>query len=985
MNRPRMWTLSVRSVGVLLLLAAQPFAGQFFAGLAPGRPTVGTAWGQDKAEPATPEENAEASSFDSARWEALSSRLAGDDLSAQATAWEQLESWLNAVGGRIVDGETPASDPAVDSAIPAESARLAHEERRQLTQAMAELATRVDETALAIRLLEAVGRVGTADVVPMLTSIWAGSSEGVRDLRRQDAARAALVRIPGAAAGFVCLHRMNTATTRADLLGALETLTPKLEAGHSPTIHDDARSAFQELLSEPPDFADKATREAARIAWTAIARAQDVPQLWGLRTEDPASSAEVAAVVRAIARIARVTPDALAELLPILFEIAPSPAANRELARIAIGVDPSGAYARIRRAWLNPDESWRDAWRLLVELPESHHSFVVTDAMAAKDVRVRKEALRAFLIRGSRYRRMGRGVREAELHDPTRAGSVRQLALACLNGPGDDAEGGSAEGDSATDGDAPEQPSDPELNALALEVLGTYATAAHVRVIAQWAGRRGPERKTAQSILSALSFRGSSQALLEAARDSSLDEGIRAATIRALGDREYEPAAMAFADWISSGSGQIRNAAVRALGPIAGLPHLDRLMACHQSETDARIRVQIRDVMIGICVHNLSEERRADPFATYYDNTPPDNQPARVSLLEGLQRVGGTRALGTVQRALSDNAPEIRNAAFRALTRWSTGDALPPLRTVILANLAGDGANTPEAMKRRVLAVRAYLRLLGQPGGGRGESIVSRIREVEAAFDTDLRRRALTAVSSLARADALVYAESQLRIPGVRAEAEIAVLQIASRVYPLEPERAEAALLSLTEAEASTDLTRQRVEQWLATARQYRGYVGAWRFAGPYRSNGKSAVDLLRMEWPPERGQAVRWAAFGNQKGDSPWIQNLESLNSDPNQVVYLECEVYSEVSRDAIARAGSDDGLKVWVHRQLVHENNVTRGFTAGQDEFKIRLEEGWNPVRVKVSQGGGGWMFSLQLLDADGTPWREVRLRRGDGADER
>ena len=39
-------------------------------------------------------------------------------------------------------------------------------------------------------------------------------------------------------------------------------------------------------------------------------------------------------------------------------------------------------------------------------------------------------------------------------------------------------------------------------------------------------------------------------------------------------------------------------------------------------------------------------------------------------------------------------------------------------------------------------------------------------------------------------------------------------------------------------------------------------------------------------------------------------------------------------------------------------------------EDKAKARLAKGWNPVLVKVTQGGGEWEVSLRIVTPDGSP---------------
>ena len=72
----------------------------------------------------------------------------------------------------------------------------------------------------------------------------------------------------------------------------------------------------------------------------------------------------------------------------------------------------------------------------------------------------------------------------------------------------------------------------------------------------------------------------------------------------------------------------------------------------------------------------------------------------------------------------------------------------------------------------------------------------------------------------------------------------------------------------------------------------------------------------------------------------------------------------------DAVVRVGSDDGVKVWVNGEAVHEHNVDRGAALDDDQAPARLKAGKNTLLVQITQGGGGWVFCLRLTRPDGVP---------------
>jgi hypothetical protein len=74
-----------------------------------------------------------------------------------------------------------------------------------------------------------------------------------------------------------------------------------------------------------------------------------------------------------------------------------------------------------------------------------------------------------------------------------------------------------------------------------------------------------------------------------------------------------------------------------------------------------------------------------------------------------------------------------------------------------------------------------------------------------------------------------------------------------------------------------------------------------------------------------------------------------------------------SEKEQKIKAYVGSDDGVKVWVNGELVHENKVSRPVEVDNDEFTARLRAGQNSILLKISQLGGPWGFILRYAEVE------------------
>ena len=82
--------------------------------------------------------------------------------------------------------------------------------------------------------------------------------------------------------------------------------------------------------------------------------------------------------------------------------------------------------------------------------------------------------------------------------------------------------------------------------------------------------------------------------------------------------------------------------------------------------------------------------------------------------------------------------------------------------------------------------------------------------------------------------------------------------------------------------------------------------------------------------------------------------------------VGYAYTEVESIHAREAHLRCGSDDGVRIWINGEIVHSNDVIRGYAPGSDQLRVQLKSGVNRILVKITQGTGGWGFGVGLSKA-------------------
>jgi CubicO group peptidase (beta-lactamase class C family) len=85
-------------------------------------------------------------------------------------------------------------------------------------------------------------------------------------------------------------------------------------------------------------------------------------------------------------------------------------------------------------------------------------------------------------------------------------------------------------------------------------------------------------------------------------------------------------------------------------------------------------------------------------------------------------------------------------------------------------------------------------------------------------------------------------------------------------------------------------------------------------------------------------------------------------------KAAYVYTEIYSDESQTCAFYLGSDDGVKVWLNGELIHENDVGRALSPRQDYFTGELNKGSNRLLVKVTDMVRNWALIVEAFDSGG-----------------
>jgi HEAT repeat protein len=330
----------------------------------------------------------------------------------------------------------------------------------------------------------------------------------------------------------------------------------------------------------------------------------------------------------------------------------------------------------------------------------------------------------------------------------------------------------------------------------ALTALGTLGDDSVVGLLAEQAASGvGPKRNAARESLLLLNRGPVSAKMLAALK--SLPPPAKAEVIRALAGREDRSTVPALMDVAETGSEVERTAAFQALGQLAGSAEIPRLMEIiKEAHTD--------DARSGAADALNSIFQRAQPNATFdltaFVSAVRSGSPdIRLALLPICSAVAQPPVRDALRAAASDADPNIRDAGIHALCDTKDPALLPDL-----IKLAQD-TNQPTV---RVLAIRGCVRLTTQE-----ESVqlpdASKLETLSALLQTPLntqeKQMVLSGLGAVADLKALDIAQGMLDDSSVHAEAENAIIQIASRISKPHPNKARAALRKIVQETANPD------------------------------------------------------------------------------------------------------------------------------------------------------------------------------------
>ena len=339
----------------------------------------------------------------------------------------------------------------------------------------------------------------------------------------------------------------------------------------------------------------------------------------------------------------------------------------------------------------------------------------------------------------------------------------------------------------------------PEVKLAAVRAAARLGDASSIDVLAQLLKIDDDISKAAIQSLRDLQGNGVVEALTKVA--GSGEPAVRAGILAVLGERNESSALSMMYKAAEDQDGNVRAAAIKGLGLLAGPQDLARLVEIliAQKNNGERDRLSWAIANTGLKIKDADERT-----AAVIQGLAKADDAAKCNLLNALSKMGGNKAIAAVKSFLADSNADIKKAAIRALSDWI--DAAPMKDVLELVK-----TSTEESHK--ILALRGYIRMAGlEKNKPVKERLAWYSQALELASRPEEKRAALGGLDQIGHLDALKLVEGYLNDEKIRNEALSAYARIADRIGNSKKEEARAALQKVIESTKDQGLINRAKE-----------------------------------------------------------------------------------------------------------------------------------------------------------------------------
>jgi len=309
---------------------------------------------------------------------------------------------------------------------------------------------------------------------------------------------------------------------------------------------------------------------------------------------------------------------------------------------------------------------------------------------------------------------------------------------------------------------------DDAVRIAACKALTSLGDATAVPALLKKSGSdQAQEAEAARASLALLPDKNVNPALLEQLKTAEAPQ--KTEIIRTLAARQAKDSIPVLLTLARDTDASLRSESCKALGVLAGAAELPALVELLVTPPAPDERPTIADTIAAVTQRVPEGPERTQPLLDALSKT--QDAPTKVVVLGVLGKIADPASLEALRAAVKDPAPEVQDAAVRALAAWPTSAPLDDLLVL---------ARTGNTEVRKVLALRGYIRLLGIASDRPAEAILQGYTDALAlAAQPDEKRAVLAGLSTLTTPAALNLALTLLPNAELQNEAAMAIIKIA--------------------------------------------------------------------------------------------------------------------------------------------------------------------------------------------------------------
>ncbi len=270
--------------------------------------------------------------------------------------------------------------------------------------------------------------------------------------------------------------------------------------------------------------------------------------------------------------------------------------------------------------------------------------------------------------------------------------------------------------------------------------------------------------------------------------------------INAAAERGIENAVAVLKKTALSDNGRISAASVQAIQSLAEARHAPDLVEL----VIAKPTSNTENALIVLGEKMPEPEQLASMLKDQYAALG-DNVDAKASLLRVMGKLGSPGTVELIKREYASSNETLRQAAFRAMTDWPKADFVDMMKEL---------SRSADDPKTRILAYRAYIRMLQDTGGSGQDTVDALIAAYAMAPRADEKKMVIGALAEYPGASALAFVRERLTDPDLKAEAQASLLKMSEKLIKSDPGLVKPVLKTLKESGISQSV-RDKADELL--------------------------------------------------------------------------------------------------------------------------------------------------------------------------